>query len=94
MAGASAALAGSGGAGGSTSSGNPAAAGSGAADPNDLGNLIPDLGNPGGNTGNTTPPAAGSCQDLVCFDVFDCVLWHPDEAATCNFTACEGFVCK
>jgi hypothetical protein len=86
------ASAGNGGAGGSDTSG-AGAGGAAGDDPLDLGNLIPDVG--GGNSGGSTnPPAAGSCQDLVCFDIFDCTLWHPDEAATCNFTACENFVCK
>jgi hypothetical protein len=81
------------------SGGVAAAAGSGggAAEGDDFGLPgFPDLGD-----GSNTPPAgdpgtanAGMCKDLVCFDVFDCVLWHPDEAAVCNFTDCVDFVCK
>jgi hypothetical protein len=31
--------------------------------------------------------------DLVCFDIFDCAIWHLD-AIDCGFTKCEDFVCK
>jgi hypothetical protein len=34
------------------------------------------------------------CENLECFDIFDCALWHPEEAASCNFTACTDLVCK
>ena len=33
-----------------------------------------------------------SCENAVCFDVFDCAVWHLD-ALDCGFTACENFVC-
>lgn len=36
---------------------------------------------------------AVSCDNAVCFDIFDCALWHPD-MLNCGFTKCEGFVCK
>src|SRR5262249_23560381 len=61
---------------------------------NNLGGL---LGKPGGPTVDAGTPdvgAGGMCQGLVCFDVFDCALWHPKEATTCGFTACEAFTCK
>jgi hypothetical protein len=33
------------------------------------------------------------CADAVCFDVFDCYLWHAD-IVDCGFTDCVDFVCK
>ncbi|MDB4989436.1 MAG: hypothetical protein JWN04_4614 [Myxococcaceae bacterium] len=33
------------------------------------------------------------CENLVCFDIFDCAIFHPD-ALDCGFTACTGFVCS
>jgi len=33
------------------------------------------------------------CANAVCFDVFDCYLFHSD-LGSCNFTECDGFVCK
>jgi hypothetical protein len=42
---------------------------------------------------NAPPPAAGQCADAVCFDVFDCTLWHGDLVGVCNFTDCVDFVC-
>lgn len=45
-----------------------------------------------GGTGGGAP--ADMCADLVCFDVFDCALWHPNEVGPCKFTKCDAFVCK
>ncbi len=64
---------------------------------------LPDLsgilsGFAGGSSDASTPPAkpdgglVDSCENLVCFDVFDCALWHTDKL-DCGFTACTGFVC-
>ncbi|MDB4975036.1 MAG: hypothetical protein JWN48_3377 [Myxococcaceae bacterium] len=36
--------------------------------------------------------APNKCQNLICFDVFDCAIFHPD-ALDCGFTSCTGFVC-
>lgn len=41
----------------------------------------------GGATG------AASCDNALCWDIFDCFLFHPD-LGHCAFTKCEGFVCK
>ena len=75
--------------------GSSAVAGAGGSavpiDPDDLGSWFPDLD---GSNSMTPPPAVDSCQDLFCFDLPDCASFHPDEAATCKFTACENFVCK
>ncbi|MDB4973906.1 MAG: hypothetical protein JWN48_2247, partial [Myxococcaceae bacterium] len=35
---------------------------------------------------------AGKCENLICFDAFDCAIFHTD-ALDCGFTACTGFVC-
>lgn len=43
----------------------------------------------GGGTGG----AALKCDNAICWDVFDCVIFHADLLA-CNFTKCEAFVCK
>ena len=93
-AGAGGALAGSGGVGGAAGAPAAGSGGAGGAAGDDLGDLGDWSAIFGGGTGNTTPPAAGSCAELFCFDIFDCAIFHPDEAATCNFTACENFVCK
>jgi len=79
--------------------GSGASAGSGGAPEGDDFGLpgFPDLGDGSGTPPPTSDPAmasSGMCQDLICFDVFDCVLWHPDEAAVCNFSDCVDFVCK
>ena len=52
-------------------------------------------GGTGGVGGMSTGGAGGaaSCDNAVCFDVFDCVLWHPD-MLNCGFTKCEAFTCK
>lgn len=52
-------------------------------------------GTAGAATGGTGGAAAdaGSCDNAVCFDVFDCVIWHLD-LGYCGFTKCENFVCK
>jgi len=48
--------------------------------------------------GGTKPSAATAdgggehCAERICFDVFDCALWHGD-ALDCGFTKCEGFLC-
>jgi hypothetical protein len=88
--------AGAAGAGGAVSSGGPLAgsgdsAGAPALDDLGLGGLL-DPGDAGTPTGMGS--TAGMCEQLVCFDIFDCALWHPDEAAVCNFTECTNFVCK
>jgi hypothetical protein len=49
---------------------------------------------PDPSAGNTTPPPAGMCENLFCFDVFDCAIFHLEEAAVCNFSDCVEFVCK
>jgi hypothetical protein len=100
------AAAGSGGAGaaGSSAAGTSAAAGSGGApaagsggevaDGGAAGEDDPSAGDPfGGGTSDPTSSSQLSCKDLVCFDVFDCVLWHPEESTQCNFVDCVDFVC-
>jgi hypothetical protein len=36
---------------------------------------------------------AGFCDNLICWDIFDCAIFHADRLS-CNFTKCDGFVCK
>jgi hypothetical protein len=43
--------------------------------------------------GDAAAGAVTSCENLVCFDVFDCAIWHID-SINCGFTSCDGFVCK
>jgi hypothetical protein len=50
-------------------------------------------GGAGGMMSTGGAAGAASCDNAVCFDVFDCVLWHPD-LGHCAFTKCEAFVCK
>jgi len=85
--------AGSGGAGGAggAAAGNGGSGGSAGAAGSDADDWLPIIGS---DTTNANAPAAGSCSDLFCFDLLDCAIFHPEEAATCNFTACENFVCK
>jgi hypothetical protein len=53
----------------------------------------------GATDGGKTAPASSKdggvdqCANAVCFDVFDCAIFHPD-ALDCGFTACVGFVCQ
>jgi hypothetical protein len=56
----------------------------------DLGGLLG-----GASDGGAAKPSGdgGMCENLVCFDIFDCAIFHPD-ALDCGFTKCEGFVCK
>jgi hypothetical protein len=35
-----------------------------------------------------------TCENLACFDVFDCLLYHPAEFGPCKFTKCDAFICK
>jgi hypothetical protein len=37
--------------------------------------------------------AALKCDNAGCFDIFDCVIFHPDLGG-CGFTKCEGLICK
>jgi hypothetical protein len=37
--------------------------------------------------------AVDQCANEICWDIFDCFIFHPN-AGTCKFTKCEGFVCK
>jgi hypothetical protein len=86
------------GAGGAVAEGSAGAAG-GAAGSGDI-----DLGIPGfppiagsdapPTGGGTTSPDSAMCQDLACFDFFDCAIFHPEEAQVCNFTECVDFICK
>jgi hypothetical protein len=52
----------------------------------------------GGSTGSTSSSSgsssapAGKCENLICWDVFDCAIFHAD-ALDCGFTACTNFVC-
>jgi hypothetical protein len=54
----------------------------------------------GGSTGFVFPPLpppapvsdAGACANAICFDVFDCAIFHPGN--NCGFTKCDGFICK
>jgi len=82
------------GTGGAPTSPDPAAAGgSGSAESADAGGLpfpFSLLPPPAPTSGSGAD--AGSCDNMVCFDVFDCALWHPGNL--CGFTKCEGFVCK
>ena len=39
------------------------------------------------------PPDPALCADAVCFDVFDCYLWHID-SIDCGFTDCVDFICQ
>jgi hypothetical protein len=78
------------GSGGSTDASGTGGSGSGDDDPFDLAGLglLDDAGMP------TEPLDKGAlCADRVCFDVFDCYLWHTD-ALDCEFTECDAFVCK
>jgi hypothetical protein len=34
------------------------------------------------------------CENLACFDIFDCALYHLAEFGPCGFTKCDGFICK
>jgi hypothetical protein len=61
-------------------------------DLNSLGNLFGNVG--ASDAGTPDVGDGGMCQGLVCFDVFDCYILHPNEATTCGFTACEAFICK
>jgi hypothetical protein len=47
----------------------------------------------GGDVGTAGAGGAGSCDNLFCFDIFDCAIFHFDKLS-CNFTKCDGFVCK
>jgi hypothetical protein len=47
----------------------------------------------GADPGTAGASGAGSCDNLFCFDIFDCAIFHFDKLS-CNFTKCEGFVCK
>ena len=77
------------GSGSSPSGGAAGASGdAGADDPFGLG------GDPSDPSTANNPPPAGMCENLFCFDVFDCAIFHIDEAAVCNFTDCVDFVCK
>jgi hypothetical protein len=81
--------------GASGAAGIAAAAGSGGA----VATLSGDAGTPDATSDAAVADAgsaAGSamCQNLSCFDIFDCGLYHFDEALVCNFSACEDFVCK
>jgi hypothetical protein len=78
---------------GSTSSASGGAGGAGGdASEDDPFGLGGDPTSPGADPNN--PPPAGMCENLGCFDIFDCAIFHPDEAAVCNFTDCVDFVCK
>lgn len=90
--------------GGSTSTGSGGSSGSkadaGKASGGDGGITLPGLGELGGLLGGASDGGAakpsgdgGMCENLVCFDIFDCAIFHPD-ALDCGFTKCEGFVCK
>jgi hypothetical protein len=59
-----------------------------------------------GSTSHLSPPPvdAGSaptmtdggltCENLVCFDIFDCLIFYAAEFGPCKFTKCEGLICK
>jgi hypothetical protein len=94
-AGVPAASAGSGpstGAAGRAGAGSTGGAGGAAGDPGESEDDPFGLGGLGADA--STPPPAGMCENLGCFDIFDCAIFHPDEAAVCNFTDCVDFVCK
>lgn len=47
------------------------------------------VGGTGGSSGSGG--TNGMCSNQFCFDVFECWLWI---GPSCNYSACEGFVCK
>jgi hypothetical protein len=61
-----------------------------------------DSGPAAGTGGISLPPgpAPGSaigtamCENLACFDVFDCLLYHLGEFGPCGITKCDAFLCK
>jgi hypothetical protein len=68
----------------------------------DLCALFPCAGGMAGTTGAGGTAGAGgdlgmaganSCDNLFCFDIFDCAIFHFDKLS-CNFTKCDGFICK
>jgi hypothetical protein len=58
-----------------------------------LGGLLGDGGAAPANDGGAVNKDGGMCAEAICFDVFDCYIFHPDKI-DCGFTACDGFVCK
>jgi hypothetical protein len=34
------------------------------------------------------------CQNLGCIDIFDCAIFHPQQAVACHFTACVNLICQ
>jgi hypothetical protein len=56
-----------------------------------LGGLFGGGGSSDGGTADDSSDG-GMCENAVCFDVFDCAIWHID-ALDCGFTACTNFVC-
>jgi hypothetical protein len=47
----------------------------------------------GGNLSVGGSGGANSCDNAICWDVFDCFIFHAD-LVNCKFTKCEAFVCK
>ena len=60
-----------------------------------LGGLFGGLGGGASDGGTANQADAGECESSprVCWDVFDCYIFHPGDLA-CGYTKCEGFVCK
>jgi hypothetical protein len=44
----------------------------------------------GGGSRDASADGGAACKDALCFDVFDCWIYH----GGCGFTACEGLICK
>jgi hypothetical protein len=47
----------------------------------------------GADLGTAGVGGANFCENLFCFDIFDCAIFHFDRLS-CNFTKCDGFICK
>ncbi|MFT3927643.1 MAG: hypothetical protein QM778_34250 [Myxococcales bacterium] len=68
----------------------------GGAGGNPLGGLGGLFGGGGASDAGTQPTGdAGDCvsSPRVCWDVFDCYIFHPGDLG-CGYTRCDGFVCK
>jgi hypothetical protein len=83
------------GSGGTTSGGGGALGSGGSCVPGTLFCPAVATGGAGGGQsgGGGTGGGALKCDNAICWDVFDCAIFHADLLA-CNFTKCEGFVCK
>lgn len=87
---------------GASSSSSTRSDGGSKAPGSDAGISLPDLSgilNGFGATSDASVSSSGdgglvaSCENLFCFDIFDCAIFHTDKL-DCGFTKCEGFICK